>query len=211
MNVGADTPEEYGSYFAWGEVSTKRHYGVYSKYKYADDECIHKYNYLPLANSNNDNLLVLQPDDDVATKNLGLMWRMPTEEEVQELIDNCDFVKDTVNGTRGYVVRNKNGVGESIFLPFAGCIDYGRYRLFPGTSAYYWTSTLDNSSQVNIIKEKANKVLEGALPKDSLNTGIVRVSKCLILTDDNPVIDYKDRTIGCVIRPVYVGKRETDK
>lgn len=211
MNVGADTPEEYGYYFAWGEVRTKRHYGVYSKYEHADDERIHKYNYLPLANSRCDHLLVLQPDDDAATENLGSKWRMPTEEEVQELIDNCEFVKDTLNGTRGYIVRNKNGAGESMFLPFAGCINYGRYRLYPGTSAYYWTSTLDNWKQVNIVKEKANMVLAGTLHKDSLNSGIVRDSKCLILTDDDPIIDYNDRTIGCVIRPVYVGKRKAGK
>lgn len=207
MNVGADTPEEYGSYFAWGEVKTKRYYGDFSNNKYLDDKRIHKYNYLPLTNSKYDNLTVLLSEDDAATRNLGSKWRMPTEEEVQELIDNCEFVKDTLNGTRGYLVKNKNGVGESMFLPFAGWIDYGRHRLYPGTSAYYWTATLDNWNQVNIVKEKANKVLEGTLHKDSLNIGIVRESKCLILSDDDPIINYVDRRKGCAIRPVYVGKR----
>ena len=70
---------------------------------------------------------------------------------------------------------------------------------------------LCNWKQVNIVKEKANMVLAGTLHKDSLNSGIVRDSKCLILTDDDPIIDYNDRSIGCVIRPVYVGKRKAGK
>ena len=40
-NVGASSPEEYGEYFAWGEVKTKRYYGDYSGYKHFDEKRFH--------------------------------------------------------------------------------------------------------------------------------------------------------------------------
>lgn len=207
MNVGASSPEEYGTYYAWGEVRSKRYYGDYSNNKHLDNTSIHKYNYLPLENSIPDYLLLLQSEDDAATVNLGTKWRMPTDEEMQELIDNCEFVKDTLNGTRGYIVRNKTGEGSSIFLPFAGSIEYGRHRLFPGTKACYWSSTLENLKTVRVVQEKVMRVLAGELHKDSVNTNDVRSAKCFILSDGDPIIEKRERTIGCVIRPVYASKK----
>lgn len=200
MNVGATTPEEYGDYYAWGEVKTKRHYGKYSRYQHYD-EIIHKYNYLPIKSSVRDNILILTTDDDVAIKELGQDWRMPTDVEIEELLDTsiCTFTSCVQNGTKGYIVKNKKiGVGDSIFLPCAGQKDYGNYRLFPGTTGYYWSSTLAG-------QDLMSKDL------DSIPTKAPRSAKCLVFGNGVSEMMYVDRTIGCVIRPVYVGKRKRRK
>ena len=41
MNIGADSPEEYGNYYAWGETDTKRYYGIYSTYRNVDEKVWH--------------------------------------------------------------------------------------------------------------------------------------------------------------------------
>lgn len=141
-NIGASSPEQYGDYFSWGEVKVKRFYGKYSGYKHFDDTKFHKYNYYHFDGSTVDSLLVLKAEDDAASFNLGKKWRMPTEQEVNELFEKCMFKKSTLNGAKGYWVMNKEGIGDSIFIPLTGRKDYGKFRLYPATSGYYWTSTL---------------------------------------------------------------------
>ncbi len=192
MNVGADSPEDYGDYFAWGEVTAKRYYGKYSAYKHFDNLRLRKYNYLKSRGS--DGLTILQLSDDAATKRMGKGWRMPTEEEMNELLDTarCIITPATSNGTRGIWVKNRVAGGDSLFLPMAGYRDYGTYRFFPGTQCYYWTSTL--------------AVPSDTLPqarRDSLAADMVRTAKCLIYTGSEvPGIGTLDRRNGCVIRAV---------
>lgn len=106
-NIGANTPEEYGYYFAWGETKPK---DVYSEenYKWPDYS---KYN-------NTDNKTVLDPEDDAATVNWGSQWRMPTKEEQDDLCKYCTWQWTQRNGVNGYWVTGPNG--KSIFLPAAG-------------------------------------------------------------------------------------------
>lgn len=106
-NVGAEAPEEFGDYYAWGETSpkstyTKDNYAYYtSTTQYIDiGECISGTEY------------------DAATVNLGSDWRMPTKEEMQELIDNCTWDWVQIKGVNGYKVTGQNG--NSIFLPSTG-------------------------------------------------------------------------------------------
>ncbi len=72
-NVGADTPEGYGDYFSWGETTTKEEYSKNSCLTY-DKE---------IGDISGD------PTYDVASANWGRTWRMPTLDEIKELIDNC--------------------------------------------------------------------------------------------------------------------------
>ena len=82
-NVGADTPESYGDYFAWGETEPKTTYD-WSTYKY----CVGEYDRLTKYcsdttygyNGFTDNLYVLQLSDDAASVNWGEGWRMVSEE-----------------------------------------------------------------------------------------------------------------------------------
>ena len=147
-NVGATTPEEYGDYFAWGEVEVelKTTYD-WSTYKY----CAGTYNSMTKYCDNSsygkdgftDNKTVLDPEDDAAAVNWGGAWRMPTTEEQQELVDNCTWDWTTQNGVNGYKVTGPNG--NSIFLPAAGCMLEG--SLYDsGLYGYYWSSSLYTGS-----------------------------------------------------------------
>ena len=193
MNVGADAPEEYGDYFAWGEVKTKRYYGDYSKYKFirTEPKVYYKYNYrFEGEGTVRDDLTTLQRDDDAATQIMGKAWRMPTQEEVEELIKECIFQWYTLNGTRGYMVTNKSVPSDTIFIPLTGYKDFGNFRLYPATMGYYWTSTLvgDEISGIDSIDP---------------NGKLVEKAKAMLFTGSNtPIVDFIKRNIGCTIRPV---------
>ena len=142
-NVGANSPEEYGDYFAWGETEPKEDY-FWSTYKYCngDEDSMTKY----CTNSTwgiVDNKTTLDLKDDAAHVNWGGKWRMPTKEEQDELRDknNCTWEWTTQNGVKGYKVTSvKNG--NSIFLPAA--VSRGRDYLGRADShGYYWSSSLD--------------------------------------------------------------------
>ncbi len=82
---------------------------------------------------------------DAATAHLGSPWRMPTDEEYGDLINNCDLTWTTKNGVNGYEVRGRGEyASNSIFLPEAGA-GYNSYFIYPGSYGYYWPSTLYGS------------------------------------------------------------------
>ena len=135
MNIGATAPEEYGNYYAWGETKPKETYN-WSTYQHGNSSStLTKYN-------STDGKTILEPEDDAATVNLGGTWRMPTIEEIQELIDNCTWTWKALNNINGYEVRSTNG--NSIFLPAAGYYDEGNLSSV-GIIGLYWSSTLDTS------------------------------------------------------------------
>ena len=145
-NVGADTPEDYGDYFAWGETTTKSTYN-WSTYQY----CNGSYNTLAkYCNKSNygyngftDKLTTLLPEDDAATANWGTDWRMPTKEEWQELFNNTTVTWTTQNGVNGRLFTASNG--NSLFLPAAGCRDDSSlYNA--GSYGVYWSSSLNTGS-----------------------------------------------------------------
>ncbi len=141
-NVGANTPEEYGNYFAWGETQPKEIYN-WSTYQYCNGSynTLTKYcNQSDYGNNDfTDGLTILLPEDDAATANWGADWRMPTGEEWQELIDNTTCTWTTRNGVNGRLYTASNG--NSLFLPAAGYrLDGSLYRV--GTYGNYWSSSL---------------------------------------------------------------------
>lgn len=158
-NVGASAPEEYGDYFAWGEIEPyyisqapltwkdgKTGYDWVS-YKFRtsgdswDSLIFNKYNY----NSNYgsvDNKSVLDPEDDAAYVNWGNSWRMPTQEEWWELLRECTLTRTTINGIYGLQITS-NTSDNSIFLPFAG--NRRRTLLYNvGSRGDYWSSSLSS-------------------------------------------------------------------
>ncbi len=186
MNVGADSPEDYGDYFAWGEVKPKRYYGEYSTYKHYDSKSYHKYNYaVDREGSVRDNLLSLQSSDDAASRNMGSNWRMPTEAEMVELLTRCSFTPDTLNGTRGFWVKNRTEQSDSIFMPMAGYRDFGAYRFYPGTQTYYWTSTLVEADSLRNVSSRS----------------VVRTARCMTYSG-SAQMTFVDRRRGCVVRAV---------
>ena len=141
-NVGAEKPEDYGDYFAWGETKPKEIYD-WSTYKYCKgtSKTITKYcNNSSVGNNGfTDNKTVLDPEDDAATANWGGPWRMPTDAEVTELWNNCKWTLSTQNGVDGYKVTGTNG--NFIFLPAAG-FKYDTLFRSPSLVGTYWSSSL---------------------------------------------------------------------
>ncbi len=145
-NVGASTPEGYGDYFAWGETAPKEMY-LYETYYHCmgDENTLTKYcsNASYGYNGFTDNLTTLLPEDDAATVNWGNGWRMPTNEEWQELLDNTTNTWTTRNGVNGRLFTATNG--NSLFLPAAGDRNW-RYILSPGRYCRYWSKSLYTGS-----------------------------------------------------------------
>ena len=144
-NVGASSPELYGNYYAWGEITRKEVYN-WSTYAYSNgNDQLTKYCTKPENGLNGftDNLTILEASDDAATVNIGGGARTPTKEEWQELMDYTVSVWTTRNGVYGRLLTASNG--NSIFLPAAG----GRYDSnFSGAGEYgfYWSSSLREES-----------------------------------------------------------------
>lgn len=141
-NVGATKPEECGNYFAWGETSQKDNYTwqTYFENPYDDnDEWIGSATATDVAGT----------DKDAATVILGEKWRMPTYEEVKELMEKCSWTWSDYNGVKGYTVEsNVAGYeGNFIFLPAAGNYDKTSIKQ-EGSYGGYWSSTpLDSESK----------------------------------------------------------------
>ena len=125
-NVGATKPEEFGGYYAWGETEEKDDYSE-STYKFGyyttNDNGLKKYyhysKYIEEQSSVFDRE-VLEPEDDVAYVKWGGGWRMPTNDECAELLENCTQEWATINGVKGCKLTGPNG--NTIFLPATGKI-----------------------------------------------------------------------------------------
>ena len=102
-NVGADLPEGYGDYFRFGEATPFTEDS--QPYKYDKIECD-----------------IAGTDRDAATAILGEQFRMPTLEQVKELIDKCSREWTEVGGVKGTKVTGPNG--NSVFFPAAGYRNY---------------------------------------------------------------------------------------
>lgn len=155
-NLGAGKPEEYGDYYAWGEIDPyyssqdpltwkdgKTGYN-WASYKWCNGSfrTLTKYN-TSSSYGTVDNKTVLESSDDVASVKLGGKWRMPTDAEWTELMAKCTWTwTSDYNGTgvKGRIVTATNG--NSIFLPAAGYrFDTG--LVDAGSFGYFWSSSLD--------------------------------------------------------------------
>ena len=153
-NVGASDPWECGDYFAWGETEKKERFTYnWETYKWSEGDYHNLTKYVPTSYYDGivDNKSSLDPEDDAAIVNMGDGWRMPTEEEVEELITKCTWTwykyrNTKYGGEQGYEVTGTNG--NSIFLPAGGYSDRGTERN-QGTEGEYWTSSLVTSSSNN--------------------------------------------------------------
>ena len=132
-NVGAVTPLNSGGFYAWGETDIKNVYTPTNS-KTSGKE---------LENIAGD------PTHDVARAKWGGCWRLPTEEEVEELVKKCAWTWTKMGGVYGYKVTSRTN-GNSIFLPAAGCSGESCY-IGSGNSGVYWSATPTDRNHAGAI------------------------------------------------------------
>lgn len=132
-NIGANEPSDIGSYFMWGMVEEDATCSWSTYHLGNNQNDITKYN-------DEDGRTVLVREDDAANKLLGDSWRIPTTDQINELITGCNWTWSTMGGTSGYKVSSKTDATKYIFLPVTG----GKAGTAVGEAekGYYWTKNL---------------------------------------------------------------------
>ena len=125
-NLGADAPEKAGDYYRFGEtVPFTENSPEYVYDKIEGD--------------------IAGTDRDAATVNLGKNYRMPTFDQIKELLDECKWTWTKQNGVKGMKVTGPNG--NSIFFPASGYRNYGNGSLGSvGSYGFYWSASAGNSN-----------------------------------------------------------------
>ncbi|MBP5258866.1 MAG: hypothetical protein J6Z41_09070, partial [Prevotella sp.] len=184
-NIGATAPEDYGNYYAWGEVEPKQSYT--------------KGNYLYGTQNLGDNFDISSTLNDAATVVWGGLWRMPRVSEMVELCDNCTWQKKTINGVSGFLVTGPNG--NNIFLPAGGYYKNSTLENRSNAGSYY-TSTEggDRSHYIYTLSWRygwydGTRCINGNSQYDPFNTGW-----------DDPTFRYWGRNIRPVTSPNAIDK-----
>lgn len=126
-DIGASSPEKYGTTYAWGETWTKWNIDYY----YFTDIVEGQYTKY----DSRDKRFFLEKEDDVAYLRLGEGWRYPTWNEMQELIDNCTVTESTLNGWPGVMFISKINNNYIFF----------GYRTKDSAEGLRWTSAVVGS------------------------------------------------------------------
>lgn len=153
-NIGAKSPVECGNYFAWGEVVQKNFYNEsnYSFFFYspAGNKIIKKYTL-------SDRRYFLEQDDDVAYFHLGDRWRMPTPDDVDELISNTtqQYIENYCSSCVSGFLLTSNNNGKQLFFPKADIEQYrDELRHLHGSEylevGHYWTSSIADTDDCAI-------------------------------------------------------------
>ena len=183
-NIGAKKPEDYGLYFWWGDTKGHRPLGTTFSFSFKDSNC-------PTYQKNTEQLRsegwitsngVLAPSHDAAHVKWAGGWRMPTYQELCDLINKCGWTWTTMHGVKGYIVCGRGAyASNSIFLPAAGQASVASL-IFASSSGYYLQSE----------------------PFSSMGYyGMFYGSHQLQLSSGGRhMTEYGGRTDGCSIRPV---------
>lgn len=126
-NIGAVNPEEFGNYYAWGETTSKSSYSIDNYSLFADTT------FVEIGTD------ISGTSYDAARAEWGDQWRMPTLNEVKELIEKCTWQWTKLNGVHGQMVTGPNG--NHIFLPATGGINDSDV-VDVGSFGRYWTGSI---------------------------------------------------------------------
>ncbi len=193
-NIGASSSDEIGDYFAWGEVETKSYYGFEKEgdYKWGVYNADYETNYGMTKYNQTDGKTILDLSDDAAHVNWGGSWRMPTQEEQEELLEKCkiewSYVRNSAGeAVNGYKMTGPNG--NSIFFPCAtgyyANAEHYNYEQKNGGYAHYWSSSIYEDGYMRA--SHAAQIIMW-MPNDG----------------ENHILAYQfSRFYGCPIRPVY--------
>lgn len=145
-NIGASNPMMPGSYFAWGETVPKDSYTWDTYIHCSPSHKLTKYCFKKESGEDwfVDSLYTLLPEDDAAVQNWGKGWRMPTNDEFEELrSEKCHWEWISGDGINYYKVTGPNG--KSILLPACGSIK-DRERIMYALNGCIWSSSLSQST-----------------------------------------------------------------
>lgn len=200
-NMGTTDPKEIGDYYAWGETSTKKEYHG-DNYKHYTKGDLKKY-------YEKDWKTVLELEDDAARAILGVGYRIPTQEDWQELLDNCKWEAETVtlpeildpSQTKciaRWIVTGPNG--KSIILPMTDSFRCDAWIDYSDEDTYYTTANLWPAEGLS-DGWKYRKAVALAWPFLAEKTSSGSIKK--------PTFRSVHRPFGVVIRPVF--DRYSDK
>lgn len=185
-NIGANSPEEFGFYFAWGETAPKEVYN-WDTYKWCDGSYNKLTKYCTQSSYGRiDYKMELDLEDDAAYVNWGPLWRMPCASNFTELESNCKRKWTTINGVSGCMFTSKIN-GKTLFFPATGHRS-GSGSSQVGSTGCYWSRTLSTAS-----------------PNYS---GVKCHCACgyHIYSSISPMLNYYLRTYGYAVRAVRVSQ-----
>lgn len=169
-NIGANSPDDFGNYYGWGEPT-----GTDVFYHETHGDLLKRF---PQRESHTSPpSSIINTPNDIAKQNWGNGWRMPTKQEVQELIDKCEFVFTKLNNRKVVKIIGPNG--NCIFLPSAGFLsgfqgnleldgdEYDEYSIFLYSGELYSDYSYDNEAaclfigdywETDHIKKKVKRI-----------------------------------------------------
>ena len=144
LPIAVNPTEEYTNlYFAWGETEGYEECELGVNRSFNDDSYKWKKNEnnAPIKYNYSDGKTQLEVQNDAASANWGWSWRLPSKEEVQELIA---YTTCTYDGNNGIFTFTSNINGEKLYVPCAGIASATSINGEQG-EAYFWTSDVDES------------------------------------------------------------------
>lgn len=109
-NLGASSESDYGNYFAYGDITPEKYIGDSDEKNYPNKN-------------------IVRTKMDAATHYWGGRWHMPTRAQAKELVRSCKWKETKIGNKFGYRITGPNG--NSIFLPSAGFMMFGRGQTTP--------------------------------------------------------------------------------
>ena len=192
-NMGTTEPTEPGDYYAWGELSTKKEY--YSdNYKHFGKHGVIKYN-------EKDGKEVLELEDDAARVNLGVGYRIPTQKDWEELLEDCKWeavtttLPEIVDPSQKKVIARWKVTGpngNSIVLPTTSGFRADGWFVQRDYNIYYTTANLYPAEQLS-DKDKYQKAVALTWPMFETSSGSI----------EEPSFASIYRDFGIVVRPVF--------
>ena len=146
---------------------------------------------------------MLDPEDDAARVNLGVGYRIPTQEDWQELLDNCKWEAVTITlpeimdpsqtkFIKQWVVTGPNG--KSIILPMTDSFRSDVWSHPSDEDTYYTTANLWPAEGLS-DEDKYHKAVALAWPLLAEKTSSGSIKK--------PTFRSVRRPFGVVVRPVF--------
>lgn len=185
-NVGALEAGAVGGLYGWSDYTGSRHSQDNIEVRFTTDSTLVQWNSVYYGGINPPKNICAS-DSDIARLQWGGKWRLPSRQEVQELIDNCQWQETVVGGQACVKVTGRNG--NSIVLPMAGYSPYAGSKEQTGSAIYYWSGTCASRAEQKEWK------IDG-------NTQCAAWSLVMHSGDTKPQLEASVRCFGLSVRPV---------